>query len=62
LTLLSQPPETREHSAVFVDAPGGSGKTYTFKAILAKVRSNGEIAIAVAAFTKLSNVWIYKKE
>ena len=49
LTLLSQAPETREHSAVFVDAPGGSGKTYTFKAILAKVRSNGEIAIAVAA-------------
>jgi len=49
LTLLYQPPETRAHSAVFVDAPGGSGKTFTFKAILAKVRSNGDIAIAIAA-------------
>ena len=29
----------------FLDAPGGTGKTYLFKALLAKVRSMGEIAI-----------------
>ncbi|KAM3330338.1 hypothetical protein ACQJBY_026944 [Aegilops geniculata] len=32
----------------FLDAPGGTGKTYLFKALLAKVRSMGEIAIATA--------------
>ena len=32
----------------FVDGPGGTGKTYLYKALLAKVRSLGEIAIATA--------------
>ena len=34
--------------AVFVDAPGGTGKTYTFNTILAAVRSERRIALAVA--------------
>ena len=50
LHLLSQTPDEREcKGGVFVDAPGGTGKTFTFKAILAYVRSQGDIAIAVAA-------------
>jgi len=33
----------------FVDGPGGTGKTFLFNAILAKIRSEGKIAIAVAS-------------
>ena len=32
----------------FVDGPGGTGKTYLYKALLAKVGSMGQIAIATA--------------
>ena len=32
----------------FVDGPGRTGKTYLYKALLAKIRSLGEIAIATA--------------
>ena len=32
----------------FVDGPGGTGKTYLYKALLAKVRAEGKIAIATA--------------
>jgi len=39
--------EDREFNSAFVDAPGGTGKTFTFKAVLAKVRANGDVAIAV---------------
>ena len=34
---------------IFVDAPGGTGKTYTFNAILDAVRAKGDIALAVAS-------------
>ena len=34
---------------IFVDAPGGTGKTYTFNTILDAVRSQGGIALAVAS-------------
>ncbi|XP_045511060.1 uncharacterized protein LOC123705982 [Colias croceus] len=34
---------------LFVDAPGGTGKTFLTKVILAKVRSQGRIALAVAS-------------
>ncbi|XP_043242049.1 uncharacterized protein LOC122391808 [Amphibalanus amphitrite] len=34
--------------AVFVDAAGGTGKTYVFNALLAAVRSRGMVALAVA--------------
>eukprot|EP00232_Nephroselmis_pyriformis_P022515 CAMPEP_0182856208 /NCGR_PEP_ID=MMETSP0034_2-20130328/2297_1 /TAXON_ID=156128 /ORGANISM="Nephroselmis pyriformis, Strain CCMP717" /LENGTH=426 /DNA_ID=CAMNT_0024987257 /DNA_START=197 /DNA_END=1474 /DNA_ORIENTATION=+ len=33
----------------FIDAPGGSGKTFLSKAILAYVRSRGEVALATAS-------------
>ncbi len=32
----------------FVDGPGGTGKTFLYKALLARVRSEGKIAIATA--------------
>ncbi|KAL7183568.1 hypothetical protein ACSBR2_025879 [Camellia fascicularis] len=32
----------------FVDGPGGTGKTYLYRALLASVRSQGQIAIATA--------------
>ena len=38
-----------EGERIFVDAPGGTGKTYCFNALLAHVRAKGDIAIAVAS-------------
>ncbi len=32
----------------FIDGPGGTGKTFMYKALLARVRSEGLIAIATA--------------
>ena len=32
----------------FVDGPGGTGKTFLYKALLAKVRSQGKLAVAMA--------------
>ena len=34
---------------LFLDAPGGTGKTYLINYLLAKVRATGDIAIAVAS-------------
>ncbi|XP_062203849.1 uncharacterized protein LOC133906087 [Phragmites australis] len=36
-------------TAFFVDGPAGTGKTFLYKALLAKVRSEGNIAVATAA-------------
>ncbi|XP_057778295.1 uncharacterized protein LOC130998777 [Salvia miltiorrhiza] len=36
-------------SGFFIDGPGGTGKTFLYKAILATVRSTGDIALAVAS-------------
>ena len=33
----------------FLDAPGGTGKTFILQAILAEIRSSGEVALAVAS-------------
>lgn len=41
--------ESIEGRCIFVDAPGGTGKTFTFNAILAAIRCKGEIALAVAS-------------
>ena len=38
----------RRPLAVYVDAPGGTGKTYTFNTLLAAVRAQREVALAVA--------------
>ena len=34
---------------VFLDAPGGTGKTYVINLLLAQIRSTGSIALAVAS-------------
>ena len=34
---------------IFLDAPGGTGKTYLLNLLLAKVRASGQIALAVAS-------------
>lgn len=44
-----------EHGIIFIDAPGGTGKTYVLNVILAKVRSESKIALAVASSGKLIN-------
>ena len=33
----------------FIDGPGGTGKTFLYKLILSKIRSNEQIALAVAS-------------
>ena len=40
--------DARRPLAVFVDAAGGTGKTYVFNTLLAAVRSQGQVALAVA--------------
>ena len=49
----------RQALAVFVDAPGGTGKTFTFNTLLAAVRAQNLVALAVAfsgiAATLLNN-------
>ena len=40
--------DERRPLAVFVDAAGGTGKTYTFNTLLSAVRSQGLVALAVA--------------
>ena len=37
------------YSIFFLDAPGGTGKTFVIKLLLAEVRRNGNIALAVAS-------------
>ena len=39
----------QEHNIFFLDAPGGTGKTYLLNLFLAKVRSQGDIALATAS-------------
>ena len=36
-------------SMIFIDAPGGTGKTFLTNLILSKVRGDGDVAIAVAS-------------
>ena len=45
----SQQPDNRQGHLIFLDAPGGTGKTYLLNLILAKFRSRGDIALAVAS-------------
>ncbi|XP_060962816.1 uncharacterized protein LOC115724117 isoform X1 [Cannabis sativa] len=40
---------SKKSNAFFVDGPGGTGKTYLYKALLAVVRSNGAVALATAS-------------
>lgn len=40
---------TASSKLFFIDAPGGTGKTFTFNTILAAVSAMGKVAIAVAS-------------
>jgi ATP-dependent DNA helicase PIF1 len=40
--------ECENGDVFFLDGPGGMGKTFLYKALLAKVRSEGKIAVATA--------------
>ncbi|PKA51251.1 ATP-dependent DNA helicase PIF1 [Apostasia shenzhenica] len=40
--------DSKEVAAFFIDGPGGTGKTFLYKALLAYVRSRKEIALATA--------------
>ena len=41
--------QTSDDGLIFLDAPGGTGKTYVTNLLLAKVRSGGHVALAVAS-------------
>ena len=41
--------ENNASECFFIDGPGGTGKTFLYNTILAKVRSHGEIALPVAS-------------
>lgn len=47
-TTLRQTIDTEVGGAFFLDAPGGSGKTFLLNIILVYVRQKGDIALAVA--------------
>src|SRR5205823_1936733 len=44
-----QSDENNASECFFIDGPGGTGKTFLYNTILAKVRSHGEIALPVAS-------------
>ncbi|XP_078523156.1 uncharacterized protein LOC144792149 [Lissotriton helveticus] len=46
---IVQSVESKEGKIFFLDAPGGTGKTYLINLILAKIRSSGLLALAVAS-------------
>jgi hypothetical protein len=41
--------ESNQHGIFFIDGPGGTGKTFVENMLLARVRSSGDIALAVAS-------------
>lgn len=43
------------HGVFFIDGPGGTGKTFLYKALLAEVRSRGLIALATASSGAAAN-------
>lgn len=44
--------ETKTPASFFIDGPGGSGKTFLYRCLLAKIRSMGHIALACASSGK----------
>jgi chromosomal replication initiation ATPase DnaA len=41
--------DTNQEKLIFIDGPGGTGKTYLWKAVTTKIRSKGKIVIVVAS-------------
>ena len=50
--------EKKVGQVFFVDGPGGTGKTYLYKALLAKVRSMNLIAIATATSSIAASIML----
>jgi ATP-dependent DNA helicase PIF1 len=50
--------ETKKNNCHFIDAPGGTGKTFLSNTILATVREKGDIAIAVST-TAISSLLLH---
>ena len=50
--------ESKESGAFFIDGPGGAGKTFLYNCLLAKVRSDGNIALACASSGKFNSFLI----
>lgn len=48
--------ERRENALFFVDGPGGTGKTYLYRALLAKLRSMNQIVLATASSGIAANI------
>jgi tRNA(Met) C34 N-acetyltransferase TmcA len=48
-TMVQQGRDTSGNNIMFLDAPGGTGKTYLTNLLLAKIRSRGEIVLATAS-------------
>ena len=46
--MASQASASQHSKVFFIDAPGGSGKTFVFKTILAPVRREGTLPLAAA--------------
>ncbi|ELU07835.1 hypothetical protein CAPTEDRAFT_59797, partial [Capitella teleta] len=47
--IISNSIENKKVGLSFLDAPGGTGKTFLLDLLLSKVRYNGDIALAVAS-------------
>ena len=47
--MASHASASQDSKVFFIDAPGGTGKTFVFNTILAAVRGEGKVAIAVAS-------------
>ncbi|XP_064635788.1 ATP-dependent DNA helicase pif1-like [Lineus longissimus] len=49
LTLINSLTASREINILFLDAPGGTGKTFLLNLLLAKIRATGALAISTAS-------------
>ncbi len=45
----TDPQSKINHTIFFIDGPGGTGKTFFYDTLMTKVRSKGDIALAVAS-------------
>jgi ATP-dependent DNA helicase PIF1 len=48
--------DTSNGRVFFVDGPGGTGKTYLYKALLAVLRSQDKIAVAIATYGVVASI------
>ena len=48
--------DTDEGGLFFVDGPGGTGKTFLYRALLARVRSENKLAVATSTSTVAASI------